>query len=277
MDGLDSLRGARTALEEGLISDDDFDSIKVAFLKAQQYRAGLDAGFIEQADYAEVKARFLDDVSRMSITPSAYGPSHSARLPAPGRSPPASPQRTQATPPAEPSPRPSRGSNGAANVPTNIPRMGGALRKNNGPSASMSGITVSEDAVNLYYYMKAKSAYRWAMWKINDAGNEIVITAVGPNESTYANFLEMLPASDCRFAVYDYEVTNSEGRKFNKLVFLGWSPEVSKIRTKMMYASSKDFFKSHLEGLSIELQVSDIDDLSEEDVKASVVSVLTRK
>lgn len=33
------------------------------------------------------------------------------------------------------------------------------------------------------------------------------------------------------------------------------SPEVAKIRTKMMYASSKDFFKSHLEGLSIELQV----------------------
>ena len=26
--------------------------------------------------------------------------------------------------------------------------------------ASMSGITVSEDAVNLYYYMKAKSAVR---------------------------------------------------------------------------------------------------------------------
>ena len=29
-----------------------------------------------------------------------------------------------------------------------------------GAQASMSGITVSEDAVNLYYYMKAKSAVR---------------------------------------------------------------------------------------------------------------------
>lgn len=38
------------------------------------------------------------------------------------------------------------------------------------------------------------------MWKINDAGTEIVITAVGPNDSTYESFLEMLPASDCRFA-----------------------------------------------------------------------------
>ncbi len=65
---------------------------------------------------------------------------------------------------------------------------------------SMSGIAVTEDAVNLYYYMKAKSVvraifrsvafslklvskssthdtfslqYRWALWKLNDAGNEV--------------------------------------------------------------------------------------------------------
>lgn len=274
---VDNLRAARMALDEGLISEDDFESIKVAFMKAQQYKAGLDAGFIEPADYADVKARFLDDISRLSIsTAPTTRSAQPAGPPATGRSPPPSPLRPQATPSAAPSPQP-RASNGATDVPVNIPRMGGALRKNNGPSASMSGITVSEDAVNLYYYMKAKSAYRWAMWKINDAGTEIVITAVGPNDCTYNSFLEMLPAQDCRFAVYDYQVTNSEGRNFNKLVFFGWSPETSKIRTKMMYASSKDFFKSHLEGLSIELQVSDMDDLLEDDIKQTVLSVLTRK
>lgn len=83
---VDSLRGARAALEEGLITEDDFDSIKVAFLKAQQYRAGLDAGFIEKADYAEVKARFLDDVSRMSIAPLASSSTSPARLSVPGAS-----------------------------------------------------------------------------------------------------------------------------------------------------------------------------------------------
>jgi hypothetical protein len=37
----------------------------------------------------------------------------------------------------------------------------------------MSGIAVSDDAVNLFYYMKAKAAYRWAMWGINPTGTEV--------------------------------------------------------------------------------------------------------
>lgn len=69
----------------------------------------------------------------------------------------------------------------------------------------MSGIAVNEDAVNLYYYMKAKSVvsmkcllntfrlkmftafssfswflqYRWALWKLNDDGNEVGVCLEG--------------------------------------------------------------------------------------------------
>ena len=32
---------------------------------------------------------------------------------------------------------------------------------------------MADDAVNLFYYMKAKSAYRWAMWGVNAAGTEV--------------------------------------------------------------------------------------------------------
>ena len=42
--------------------------------------------------------------------------------------------------------------------------------------------------------------YRWAMWKINDAGTEIVITAVGPKDAAYEQFVASLPPNDCRFA-----------------------------------------------------------------------------
>ena len=137
--------------------------------------------------------------------------------------------------------------------------------------------------------------------------------------------------------MYDYQVTNSEGRLFNKLVFFSWcaplyldrchgllpcsvfasvfatkhqhrhssckyywtrvpflcrltcskyvritqllpswfdplricsgcnfslmgtmrrSPDTSRVKAKMMYASTKDFFKSYLEGLAVELQVT---------------------
>ena len=33
------------------------------------------------------------------------------------------------------------------------------------------------------------------------------------------------------------------------------SPDTARVKGKMMYASTKDFFKSHLEGLAVELQV----------------------
>lgn len=151
------------------------------------------------------------------------------------------------------------------------------MRKKTGPQTSMSGIAVSDDAINLFYYMKAKSAYRWAMWGVNSNGSEIVIVDVGGKDSNYQEFVEKLPENDCRFAVYDYQVTNSEGRVFQKLVFLSWSPDTASIRTKMMYASSKDFLKSHMEGLAVELQVSDKDDITEDDIHEHVLSVLTRK
>ena len=79
----DTLRNARVALEDGLITAADFEAVKVAFLKAQQYKAGLDAGFITPTDYAEVKARFLDDVAALSVSGShsaaGGGPAPSGR------------------------------------------------------------------------------------------------------------------------------------------------------------------------------------------------------
>ena len=59
-DAASTLRTARAALQEGLITEGDYEAVKAAFLKAQQFKAGLDAGFISEADYAEVKTRFLD-------------------------------------------------------------------------------------------------------------------------------------------------------------------------------------------------------------------------
>lgn len=301
-DGAASLRTAQQALQDGLISEADYDQVKQAFVKAQQFKAGLDAGFLGQEDYDEVKRRFLSAFCGLSIsdqdgTPGmadAFGSGESPE----GNLDSAAPSRHQAPGSSQNAARPaagapasaangrggagstnSGGGNGGApsGIPNNIPSLGGAMRKKSGPQTSMSGIAVADDAINLFYYMKAKSAYRWAMWGINNNGSEIVIVDVGGKDSNYQQFVEKLPENDCRFAVYDYQVTNSEGRVFQKLVFLSWSPDTATVRTKMMYASSKDFLKSHMEGLAVELQVSDKDDITEEDIHEHVISVLTRK
>ena len=44
-----------------------------------------------------------------------------------------------------------------------------------------------------------------------------------------------------------------------------------------MYATTKDFFKSYLDGISIELQGGDLDDVSEDEANRAVRTTVTVK
>lgn len=302
----DVLRTAKAALDEGLIDQPDYDAVKTSFLKAQQIKAGLDAGFIPEAEFANIKRAFLESLDIVTTANDVHVHNHvtPAQQPktqptsrtmhevAPKQSAPSQGQR-QAPAPAvvptaqPPSRQPDAASSqpvaseaparlGRTEVPKNIPNLGGRRPKQS-QATSMSGISVSEDAVNMYYYLKAKSQYRWATWRINSDGNEVVIADVGGKDSSYQDLLSVMPSSDCRYAVYDHQFTNSEGCIFNKLVFINWAPDAARIKAKMMYASTKDFFKGFLDGLSVELQGSDLADITEQDVAEAVRSTVTRQ
>lgn len=94
MGDLAVLRTAKLAMTEGLITQDDFDQIKVAFLKAQQIKAGLDAGFIREEDYVQARDSFLHSLDfRTAMT-------HHTHAPAPATAPaPAAPATTSMPPP----------------------------------------------------------------------------------------------------------------------------------------------------------------------------------
>lgn len=91
---------------------------------------------------------------------------------------------------------PLRSSSSQADLPSNIPRVGGAKLPS---GVSMSGISVTEDSVNLYYLIRAKSTYKWATWRVDEAGTSVIIAAVGEPSSTYADFIAALPENDCRY------------------------------------------------------------------------------
>jgi cofilin len=44
----------------------------------------------------------------------------------------------------------------------------------------------------------------------------------------------------------------------------------------MLYASTKDFFKTKLDGITLELQATDVDEVTEEAMREHVAAVLTR-
>jgi cofilin len=153
---MESLENAKLALDRGLIGQADYDTVKAAFLKAQQFKAGLDAGFILPEDYQQVKERFLDALVGLPVVrlqdpapqPVAITTEQVATngfLPEPSSTAEptdvgenevvhAEPVAVAVAVASAPSAIPER--RAQTEVPTNIPRLGGALRKSTGPTVS---------------------------------------------------------------------------------------------------------------------------------------------
>jgi cofilin len=326
-DELAPLRTAKAALDEGLITPQDYDVVKVAFLKAQQLKAGLDAGLVRQSDHDKARDSYLSalDFQMMSTMPSATGGGSAGvaprAAPAPAPAPSAAAAGVAARPPvvaaaaaavgtaATTTALASAHSHDSANG-GNFARVGsggggGSGAGGGGPSMrappdaalvipdlpkysrgatvgkkSMAGIAVREDCVDLFTHMKTRSAYRWATFKVDSTGREVVIDAVGARAGgggAYAEFTSALPDLECRYGVYDYEYSSADRGTFHRLVFVSWAPDNAPIKTKMMYASTKDFFKAFCDGVGAELQATDRDELAEEGMRERVVSGMTRK
>jgi cofilin len=323
MDELAPLRTAKAALNEGLITPQDYDVVKVAFLKAQQLKAGLDAGLVRQQDHDKARDSYLSalDFQMMSTMPSATTATIAAAAPGP--------RSAVAAAAAQPSSRiaaapvvaaaatttaaaaavgahalasvnsggDAAGSNGGGlgRVGSGSGAGGTSLRAPEGSALvipdlpkyargatagkkSMAGIAVREDCVDLFTHMKTRSAYRWATFKVDSTGREVVIDAVGARAgSGYGDFCAALPPAECRYGVYDYEYASADRGTFHRLVFVSWAPDCAPIKTKMMYASTKDFFKAFCDGVGAELQATDADELAEEEMRERVVSGMTRK
>ncbi|KAG4998240.1 hypothetical protein JHK82_029024 [Glycine max] len=103
--------------------------------------------------------------------------------------------------------------------------------------------------------LKAKRNYRFIVFKIENY--EVVVEKLGSPEETYDDFSASLPANECRYAVFDFDFTTNENCQKSKIFFIAWAPDTSKVREKMVYASSKDKFKRELDGIQVELQATD--------------------
>ncbi|KAJ2722045.1 cofilin [Coemansia sp. Benny D115] len=168
-----------------------------------------------------------------------------------------------------------------------------------------SGIPVNDECVRKYEGLKTGRLYKYVIFEMSSDYKEIVAghryrlrkpvegnqsdmdIAEGDNESNTANlvpgeqpqteeemyeeFLKHLPPNECRYAVYDMPATKN-GVTNNKLVFISWSPDDSKIKPKMVYSSSKNDLVRKLEGIYHLVQATDADEIS----FASIESKLQR-
>jgi cofilin len=118
--------------------------------------------------------------------------------------------------------------------------------------------------------LKLGHSHRFIIFSLNDAKTEIVVSKAS-NESNYEDFVNELPENDCRYAVYDfeYETASGEGKR-SKIVFYIWSPDTAPVKSKMIYASSKDALRRALNGVSTEVQGTDFSEVAFETVLEKV-------
>ncbi len=83
-------------------------------------------------------------------------------------------------------------------------------------------------------------------------------------DGKFDDFVKLLPENDCRYALYDFNFTTLDGRPTSKLCMISWSPDSSKVKSKMLYAGSKDALSRVFVGVATKVTATDLSELTEE-------------
>lgn len=132
------------------------------------------------------------------------------------------------------------------------------------PSTSQSsGVKVNPECLDSFQQLKLGKKAKYIIYKLSDDNTEIVVAKTSDSPD-YDEFLAEFPAQDCRYAIYDLEFEKEGEGKRNKICFFSWSPDESKIKQKMVYASSKDAIRKALVGVATDIQGTDFSEVSYE-------------
>ncbi|PAV17110.1 actin depolymerizing factor [Pyrrhoderma noxium] len=136
-----------------------------------------------------------------------------------------------------------------------------------------SGVTASEGCISVFNDLKLSRASKWILYKISNDNKEIIVqekadpSSAKSNQEFFEEFTSKLPSDEPRYGVFDFEFEKEDGSgKRNRIVFVNWAPDSSKIKAKMVYSTSKDALRRGLVGVQIDVQATDHDEISYESV-----------
>ncbi|XP_024965431.1 actin-depolymerizing factor-like [Cynara cardunculus var. scolymus] len=144
-----------------------------------------------------------------------------------------------------------------------------SFRFRGSPNAS-SGMGVAEHCKGTFLELQRKKAHRYVIFKIDEKKNEVVVERTGSPAESYQDLTSALPDNDCRYAVYDFDFVTSENCQKSKIFFIAWSPASSRIRAKMLYATSKSRIIHELDGVHYEIQATDFTEMDLEVLRERV-------
>ncbi|URE30618.1 actin-depolymerizing factor 5, partial [Musa troglodytarum] len=119
------------------------------------------------------------------------------------------------------------------------------------------GMRVRQECLSSFTEMKWKRASRYVVYRIDEKSREVTVDKVGSPGDGYDGLAASPPLDDCRYAVFDFDFVTVDNCRKSKIFFIAWSPTASRIRSKMLYATSKQGLTRLLEGIHYEVQATD--------------------
>lgn len=128
-----------------------------------------------------------------------------------------------------------------------------------------SGVAVDNQCIETFKSLVKDRKYRCTVFKINDDMTEVQVENTyppvdGSPKDGWDQFKKTLPETDCRYVAYDFTYEH-QGANKQRVLFVLWSPEGSKIKSKMIYAASQEGVVNKLEGIQRQLQCNDPDEI----------------
>ncbi|KAM9919435.1 hypothetical protein OXX59_007943 [Metschnikowia pulcherrima] len=127
-------------------------------------------------------------------------------------------------------------------------------------------VTVADESLAAFNDLKLGKKSKFIIFALNAEKTQIVVDKTSSDDD-YESFLAELPEDECKYAVYDfeYEIGGGEGKR-TKIVFYTWSPDTAPVRSKMVYASSKDALRRALNGIAADIQGTDFSEVAYDSV-----------
>jgi cofilin len=73
--------------------------------------------------------------------------------------------------------------------------------------------------------------------------------------------------AECRYVIFHFAYKTPDDQERTKSVYLLWAPSGAPLKQRTVYAAFNSHVRTKLEGVSFELQASDVSELVHEDVR----------
>lgn len=83
-------------------------------------------------------------------------------------------------------------------------------------------MAVHDDCKLKFLELKAKRAYRYIVFKIEEKQKQVIVEKLGEPAQSYEDFTACMPADECRYAVYDFDFLTEESVPKSRIFFIAW-------------------------------------------------------